>query len=279
MKLLSFLEKPHPFIFNRSSVLLPGIITFLIIGLLAPLGFQEVDLIHRLGFALLFGFIASMAVFFVVMLLKSVYPNYSDRWTVGKEILLILVVVGVICLLIFFILFYFQLTQLPPAQLFKLVLINTMMLSVFPVVILVLFEQYSHQKKQWKEAKEMNHLLGHEQIKSNDILQLFGENGKIELQLTPEELICLKSDGNYIEVIYGLDKLEKKLVRNRLKTLAEQLPDSLFFQCHKSYVVNKMSIVSVEGNARNFELKLRGVSGSIPVSRAKSEELIRFLKG
>jgi len=275
---MKLLTKPHPFIFNKSSVLLPGIITFLIIGLFSPFGFREMDLTDRLVFAALFGFIASLAVFLVVTLLKGIYPSYNDRWTVGKEILLILVVLSVICLLIFLILFSFQLTDLPAAKLFKLVLVNTIVLSLFPVIILVLFEQYNHQKSQWKKAIEMSKLLNNKaSTKSNELIKVFSENGKMDLQLNPEELIYLKSDGNYVEVIYGSEKLEKKLVRNRLKTLTEQLPNDLFFQCHKSYVINKLSIVSIEGNARNFELKLRGVSDAIPVSRAKSEELTRFL--
>lgn len=258
--------------------MLPGLITLLIIGLFAPFGFQKMELMGRLAYALLFGSIASLAVFLVVSLLKSVYPNHNDQWTVGKEILLVLTVIGVISLLIFFILFWSESTNLSAFQLLKLVLLNTILLSIFPVIILVLFEQYNHQKKQWRMATEINSHINPMATKTHELVQINGENGKMELQLIPEEILLLKSDGNYVEVIYGTDKLEKKLVRNRLKSLADTLPKELFFQCHKSYIINKLHVVSVDGNARNFELKLRGVADAIPVSRLKSEEMIRFLR-
>lgn len=272
--------KPHPFIFNRSSVILPGVTTFLILAFFAPFGFQEMELITRLGFALFFGLLASFSVLLVVRLLKASYPSHSEEWTVGKEILLVLAVLSTICLLVFVILFSFGLTDLTASDLFKRVIVTTITISFFPVVILVLFEQYNHQKSQWKKAQEMSRMLLPATTEQRDnLIQLLGENGKLELQVSPQELIYLKSDGNYVDVIYGTDLPEKKLVRNRLKILAEELPNELFFQCHKSYIVNKRSIISVEGNARNFELKLRNVPDFIPVSRSKSEELTQFLKG
>lgn len=279
MNLFGSFSKPHPFIFNLSSVLLPGVVTFLIIGLLAPFDFQQMDLINRLWFGALLGVIASASVFLVVTILKRLYTSYDDQWTMGKEMLLVLSVVVTIA---FFVFLFFQLadlTEVKSFQLFKLVFLKTVMISILPVIILVLYEQYNHQKKQYKQATEMNDALGKADVtKNEDLIQLLGENGKMELQLTPKELIFLKSDGNYVEVFYGKEQPQKKLVRNRLKALSDALPES-FFHCHKSYVVNKLSIVSVEGNARNFELKLRGVSDSIPVSRSKSAELSQFLKG
>ena len=275
---MRFFSKPHPFIFNKSTVLLPGFVTFLVIALFAPFSFHDMNTSLRIGFAGLYGLIASGSVFLVVTFIRKAYPSYSERWTVGKEILSTLIVLTVICLLIFLLLFSFQLTDLPALQLLEAVLLNTLIISLFPVVVLVLFEQYNHQKKQWKKAHEMNERIANEPpSRKNSLIQLVGENGKIELQLDPEELIFLKAEGNYVEVFYGSDQSQKKLIRNRLKALAESLPVDLFFQCHKSYVINKRSIVSVEGNARNFELKLRSVPDSIPVSRTKSEELMRFL--
>lgn len=275
---MKWLHKPHPFIFNKSSVGLPGATTFLILAFFAPFGFQEMEFTTRLGSAAFFGLLASFSVLVVVKLLQKIYPSYNDEWTVGKEILLILAVLSTICLLVFLILFSFQMTNLGPADLFKSVILTTVIISFFPVVILVLFEQYNHQKSQWKKATEMNSLLDEKGFsRDSDLIRLLGENGKLELQINPKELIFLKSDGNYVEAIYG-DGPEKKLLRNRLKALSDQLPSDLFFHCHKSYVVNKQSIISVEGNARNFELKLRGIPDAIPVSRAKSEELKQFLQ-
>ena len=202
----------------------------------------------------------------------------EEGWTIGKEIVLFLVALLVICLNIFLILFGFDLTSSSPLYLLKSVVFNTLSIAIFPIIILILFEQYNHQKKQLIKVTELNHLLSHESEKNRELIQLTGENGRMELQLLPKEIIFLKSDGNYVEVYYGLGKTERKLIRNRLMSLEKQLPNELFFQCHKSYVVNKHCIISVKGNARNFELKLRGVPDTIPVARSKSEDLKLFLK-
>ena len=277
---MSLLSKPHPFIFNRASVMVPGILTFLLIAIIAPFEFQELSLEVRLFFAIMIGAVCSLSVVLTTEFFKRGFPSFvnGEDWTIGKEILLFLAVISVICLNIFLIFLAFDFSSSPPGELFTAVVFNTLAISIFPIITLVLFEQYNHKKKQLIKATEMNSSLSFEPKKTNERIQLAGENGKIELQLVPEELIFLKSDGNYVEVYHGLGQPEKKLIRNRLKFLAEQLPDHLFFHCHKSYVVNKLSVVMVHGNARNFELKLRDVSERIPVSRAKSEELNRFLK-
>lgn len=201
----------------------------------------------------------------------------EEEWTIGKEIVLFMVVLGVICLNIFLIFFGFDLTSSSPLVVFKAVVFNTLSIAIFPIIILVLFEQYNHQKKQLLKANDMNKSLPQNSEKVSELIQLTGENGKVELQLMPDELIFLKSDGNYVEVYHGLNQPKKNLIRNRLKSLKNQLPGEFFFQCHKSYIINKRSIVSVQGNARNFELMLRDVSALIPVSRSKSEELRLFL--
>lgn len=275
--MFNFLRRPHPFIFNKSSILLPGAITFLIIALLAPLNFQTLDLSYRIGFAILFGIIASASVWIIVSLIIKIYPDYEEKWTLGKEIQLIFTVIFVIALFVFFLFLGFDLSDVKVYSLFQTILINTLIISFFPVVVLVLFEQYNHQKKQWKHAQNLTQLLTARNQSKNEMIQFTSEVGKVELQLKADEIRYLKSDGNYVEVFYHDKSIKKVLLRNRLKTVFDSLPQTHFFHCHKSYIVNKNAIIKVEGNARNFELYLRGVEQIIPVSRAKSDELDKFL--
>lgn len=272
---LQIFSKPHPFIFNLSSVLLPGFVTLLIIGLLAPFGFQQMGLFYRTGFAFMLGLIASLSVLIITSLLKKLYPSCEDSWTVGKEILLILSIVITISFFIYLIFQYLDITDVKSFTLFKMVFTKTILVSILPIIILVLFEQYNHQKKQAKTAEEMRATLPID--KSSALIQLHSENGSLEVQLHVDELIYLKADGNYVEVFYMDLAVQKRLIRNRLKVLFDKLPKDTFFHCHKSYIVNKQNILSVTGNARNFELAMRGVDIQIPVSRTKSEELKSFL--
>ncbi len=289
-KIFKIFSKPHPFIFERYSIIIPGIATFLIIVLFAPLQFQEIDLVKRSLFAFLISLFVSSAIFISVQSLKKFFPKFTheDTWTVGKEIVLFLIVILVIIIGIFLaISFYFGFASI--AQNFLKTSLLTLFIGLFPIILLILFEQYKYQKKQLIEASHLTHRLSTENHKlrmkssyksaENRQLQFKAENGNIELQVTPKELLCLRSDSNYVEVFYLQDeKCAKKLIRNRLKNFEEDLPKNRFFRCHNSYIVNGEHIVKVEGNARNLELLLRGIEFKVPVSRSKVKAMTLFLE-
>ncbi len=281
-------KKPHPFIFNYKSVVIPGLIAFLLISLFAPFGFQGLDIGNRLLFGLIMGLLSSLSIVLVVFGVRKLLPNWmmEDNWTLGKEIVLFVLVVATICLLIFFSFVLFDLSSSAPMVVFKRVVLYTTVISIFPITILVLFEQYSFQKQCAKKAVELNESLSVESRStlahrySTGNLLFEAENGKVELQLDPDKLLYLKADGNYVEVFY-LDQhnqVRKKLIRNRLKGLLEVLPSRQFFHAHKSYIVNGNQIERVEGNARNFELAIYGTDVLVPVSRSNSKVLSTFLK-
>ena len=291
MNFIKMLQKPHPFIYNGYSIVVPGVVSFLIIAIFAPLGFSEFPFHYRILIAGIFGGIGSAGVVIVVHFLKYVTPSFmhEENWTVGKEVILVVLVIGGICLIIFFVFLVSGISDIELWDLFKQVVVNTLAISALPVTVMILFEQYFYQKEKLEEAnrltKELIALKSEQkyqnaEVQSRSKLVLFkAENEKVELQLKPEEVLYLKSDGNYVEIFYqsGNGHVQKKLVRNRLKVFSEILPKSLFFQCHKSFIVNGSHIVSVEGNARNYELILRGSEERIPVSRSKSEALSAFL--
>lgn len=268
------------------SVAIPGLLTFLVIGIFAPFGIRDLALGDRLLFGLGIGSVSSVSVLLVVSVGKWLFPNLmqEDSWTVGKEILLFLLVEATICLLVFFCFLLFDLSHSPPFRLFKLVVLYTIAISSIPIAILVLYEQYSHQKKSARRAIELTQHLrdvaATARLQQSSLALFEAENGKVELQVAYDRILFLKSDGNYVEVFYlgQQDGVQKKLIRNRLKKLSESLPSALFFHAHKSYVVNGKQIERVEGNARNFELLMHATDERLPVSRSKSKELSTFLK-
>ena len=285
------LKRPHPFIFNAGSVLIPGLLAFLLILGFAPFSFKALDLAPRAVLSLAFGLIASLGVLLVIGLLKWLAPRFmqEESWTVGKELVLILTVVAGICVLNFAVILGVGLSQDPVLRVFKLVVLYTLGISIIPVGMLTLLEQFGHQRKKLKQAKRLTMRLRQQTAenpsarsrpRSARTILLEAENGKVELQLRPDEILFLNSDGNYVDVHHfdGRDRLQKTLIRNRLKHFASTLPEDHFFRCHKSYIVNGAHIIRVEGNARNLELLLRGTEHRIPVSRSKSDALSAFLK-
>ncbi|ADR20461.1 hypothetical protein MATR_19190 [Marivirga tractuosa] len=275
--MLSIFKKPHPFIFNSGSILIPGIFTFLLILLFRPLGFNSLPLNYVVAFALGFGLIASILVWFTVKLLKFIAPQWMDEdsWTLGKEILLIFTVLVFIVLTIFFIFFSINVTEHSPWELFRTVFVKTLLFSAFPILFMVLFEQYNYQRKQLKEAEKLNQKVKAENGDLDVIHSVTAENGQLVLQLKTNEILWAQSDGNYLELFYlnEAKEIKKELIRNRLKNLADQLPNDTFFHCHKSFLINLLQVQKVQGNARNFEVILRYSNNPIPVARSKSSEL------
>ena len=75
--------------------------------------------------------------------------------------------------------------------------------------------------------------------KTKETLILKGDNKLDVLQILPEELVCVSSADNYVEVSYLKDgELHKKLLRNTLKSIQNDV-DSLL-KVHRSHLINPL---------------------------------------
>jgi DNA-binding LytR/AlgR family response regulator len=289
--ILKFWFKPHPFIFDWKSVLIPGLVTFLILGVYAPFGLSEIEDNWRWNVVAAIAAVTSFSIWGMVMLLRTIVSqDYLDeKWTLGKEILLILSVLLLICLLVFTAFVFLGFYDQPIFEVFKDVVLKTFLASILPVVILVLMEQFFEQRKQLEKIKFLaaNSAKGGLRIQtdfirtdSNQVIILENDNRKPLAKLKSEELVLFRSEGNYLEVFH-LSKektLQKTLIRNTLKTYLERLPDGDFFHAHKRFLVNRHYIQELRGNARNYEIRLDYFPEWVPVSRAKSSELLALFK-
>lgn len=288
MKIQIILNKPHPFIFNRYSVLLPSFVTFLVLVILKPFEFDTFLTNQLVLWSVSFAVIVGTTVFCCVAVVKRYFrKTIEENWTVKNEVLLVLFVLVVISLVVYA-LFLNLNPQTDRIELFRLVVLRTVAISFFPVLILVLYEQNHHQKVQWQQAEKLNQELLNKQnsefqkthnITHSEKIVLVAENNKVALQIDPRDFFFVKSEGNYVDVYYHQNrKVQKELIRNSLKAVEEQLSVTDFFRCHNRFLINLRHIQKVEGNARNLELSLANIEEKIPVSRSKSEMLLRLLQ-
>lgn len=286
MRILRILKKPHPFIFNKYSVLVPSLITFFVLVFFKPFEFGDFSFNQLLIWGFVFAAIVGLTILGSVrQMIKLIGKPIIENWSVKNEILLFLCVLAIISLVIFA-LFLILDPNISTFKLFSLVVIRTLGISFFPVLILVLYEQNHHQKKQRQQAerfnqellKEKKSLLPEKPTSSiPEKIVLVAEKEKIALQLTPVKLCYVKSEGNYVEVYYYQNqKIQKELIRNSLKSIEDQLSTNIFFRCHNRFIINLQHIQKVEGNARNFEIELTDVEEKIPVSRSKSDMLLQL---
>lgn len=88
-------------------------------------------------------------------------------------------------------------------------------------------------------------------------------------KLDPAQLLCIRSDGNYVEFYLREGNETKKLIKRlTLQSAADQLADFPFIQkTHRAFLVNTRHVGKVEGNAQGYQLTIDHLQFSIPVSR------------
>ena len=106
-------------------------------------------------------------------------------------------------------------------------------------------------------------------ISNQNIIIEFGQK-QHQFSLNLTDLLCVKAEGNYVEIYSLKDGLvNKKLIRSSLSKVKKQLElYSEIKHCHRSFIVNTEHLEKVTGNARNFNLHLDHLDFAIPVSRS-----------
>lgn len=288
MSIRKILQKPHPFVLNKYSALLPAFITFLVLVILRPFEFGTSRIDRLLFWSFIIAIIVGLTVFISSFAVKKYYGHsINDKWTIKHEVLLVLFVLTLIAVEIY-VLFFNLVSHTDRYELFNLVVLRTVGIGFFPVLVLVLYEQNQHQKIKRKQAERLNQKLLTSKSTDNKIktaasnaerIVLLAENKKVALKINPKDLVFVKSEGNYVEVFYSRNQeTQRELIRISLKSIEEQLSEQDFFRCHNRFIVNILHIQKAEGNARNLELSLFKIEEKIPVSRKKTDKLLELFQ-
>jgi len=100
-------------------------------------------------------------------------------------------------------------------------------------------------------------------FKSKPANKILINDNKTTLNIDVNEVVFIKSEGNYVEVF---EKDKKYLIRTTLKKIIEQNKQPEFIRCHKSYIVNLNKIKRITGNSKGYKLFLTGYKEPIPAS-------------
>lgn len=107
-------------------------------------------------------------------------------------------------------------------------------------------------------------------FESNKIT-LTGENKKDILQIQLEDLICISSADNYVEISYlKNNKMKKKLLRTTLKNVQNELPQLL--KVHRSHLVNPAHITEWKNSSA-----LALTQMDVPVTKIYKEQIMATL--
>ncbi|HEX2968258.1 MAG TPA: LytTR family DNA-binding domain-containing protein [Bacteroidales bacterium] len=154
------------------------------------------------------------------------------------------------------------------------VAIRTVILCLFPSVILSLNDNFRNLKKRNEElVTEKKNIQKQVEKFEEDILNktldFTSDTNNESLSLTVNEVVYIKSSDNYVEIVYrDFDTFKKKLLRNTLKNIELQIRQySNFIRCHRTCIVNVHFIERLHRSTGNQWLTIKGNDIKLPVSR------------
>ncbi|TLP76790.1 LytR/AlgR family response regulator transcription factor [Maribacter sp. ACAM166] len=126
-----------------------------------------------------------------------------------------------------------------------------------------------------KSIKKINN-LGIRQSKTKDAVELVSELGEelyinIDRRLIKikfDEILIIQANGDYIDVKTEKDEYR---VHTTLKKIKNKLPEKLFLQIHRSYIINFTKIIDIEDNSVLI------AENVVPISRSSQPELRKRL--
>ncbi len=285
--MFQFLNEPYPLQRNLGRDLLYALAAGLFVGWFL-VTFQPNDTYtweHPYKYPFLWGYGA--VVFVGLLLMKSFIPlllrsRFKEQsWTVAKQILYLLFSFLVVFVGCYFYYNWFMDLSFNWRHFFNFLLISCT-IGVFPLSAYVLLDYIRQLKRYQSGASQANQELTKNKggMAKEQMLTLNDENGKAQLALKSTQIFFLQSALNYVEIFFQQDgQIKKELLRNTLKSLETQFPQDYFQRTHRSYIVNLQQVVRVSGNAQGYYLHFtEGQVGPIPVSRAKSKQVLAFLK-
>jgi hypothetical protein len=271
MKTLHFFTQPYPF-FHKGKRLFQTTILVFVIGFLFEyllIPFERNPAEHRFNYFIITLFHVGVAcsIYFLFFMIVSRFVQ-EDNWKLYKEIFVLFVLltlIGVGEWLIRDIIYdndqNHNLGLLLDEMLHAYLSGTVIIIIVFSFIFNVLKRQNINSAQAFKLEKKYVSDIGPVQI----IAQIPSDN----FSLNPSNLVCALADGNYVE-FYVLDgeQLKKEVKRITLSNAYDQLKRYEFIQkTHRAYLVNLKFLETVEGNTQGYQLTVKHLEFTVPVSR------------
>ncbi|WP_185153438.1 LytTR family transcriptional regulator DNA-binding domain-containing protein [Fulvivirga lutimaris] len=278
--------KPHP---NDESILTrlkrAAIFGLFVAGFLVffrPFNLDSIRGWTLYQICLQFGAITFLSIVLMSILIPYFFSSFfaPQKWMVWKELLytiLNFIVIGFANSAFLYAMNYIQ------GGFWEVIIdlqVSTLAVGIIPVFFYIYYDQAKYFKKYALEAQKITSQIKEHPIGAEEeqLLVLKNENGEVEYQIPASQLLFVKSDGNYLELIISeTETVKKHLLRNRIKNVLEEMPN-IFVRCHRSYIVNLEKVRSVDGNARGYELTLANTEMKVPVSRNLADSVLSAIE-
>lgn len=241
-----------------------------------------------------FGLVTFVITSIVFVVLPRVIPQFFDekRWTVGREIVLVMANILLIALANRLYMAWLLESKYMSALSWGWMILFTFLVSFFPVVGLVLINYITQLKKYSNAAAALPiHVQEEPDRPSSEILAapfapfagktvtLTADNEKDTLTIPSDNLLYIESSDNYCTIVHLKNAQPlKPLLRSSLSRLEKQINNPHIVRCHRSFIVNLDRVERVTGNAQGYKLHICSGQFVVPVARQYNETLIAELK-
>lgn len=265
-------NKPYPFTddlkLNLQSVSGISLGLFLFLLFFQPLDPPVDEFNRKLLILAGFGVIHLLLLAVCRIVIPSLLPGLfaPEKWTIKKEALL-----DLLFLILNSVAFSFYARYVGKIGINFHIAVNIVLISAASVALLTVINEYKFLKNKLQSFMAQNKSLDTKEP-DNELLngiEFESENQSESFFLFPEQIILIKSAGNYIEIIYKQnEKAGRRMIRNTLAYTEQLLAKYPFLiRCHRSSVVNINSIQKVNKTTEGLKLDLFDYSRAVNVSR------------
>lgn len=280
-KMISILKQPYLFYYYPDRLLKHALVIVCIISFFLII-FKPFDAnINELRFnyyltSVIYGIVASVSFLIFFSFLILCFPEYckEEKWTVAREIQVMVILLFIIGNSNFFIR---NLINTNPDN-FRLAyyveeLTHTCLVGIIPIGFFIALNfSYLYNANSNKARISDAYISKKEEIAvppSPLLVTIVSQSIYETVAVKIHEIYFIRSDGNYIEIFLCENGVFKKqIIRNTLKDIEQQLSNyPNIIKTHRSHLVNINHIVSVKGNAQGYTICFKNCSDTIPVSR------------
>lgn len=276
-----FLRQPYPYYHQGKSLLRITLLIFLV-GFLFEyflIPFQRTPEEHKFSYAIICLFHVGVAtlIYFLFFLIMSRFVD-EDDWKLYKEI------IAVAILLLLIGLGEWAIRDIiydnPYNREWSVLWEEVWHAYLSGSVIFVLVHSINFNwltRKHSQQAQEINLPA---QKAPEDTVMIKAQTLTDNFALQPNQLICAKAEGNYLEIfLWQNEQMVKQVKRISLSSLDEQLagyPNLL--KTHRTFLVNTQYIQKIAGNAQGYQLTLQHLDFKVPVSRSHLQRFNKSMK-
>jgi len=276
-----FLNKPYDLLKYRKFEILYiygiSIFNFIFLLLFKPFGLSNLNFIERLR-ALLIYFIA---IFPIILVNSYVLKRFFiKKYTIGNTILWFIWSFFLISICIFIVNAYLFNDGEFYFSMFLWSVGVTLCTSVIPLAILILLHYNYVLTKRLNNAYSINEIIRNKQLNHNKEIIIEDESNNKKFSVSIDSLLYITAADNYIDVYYfNNNKISHELIRNSLTNIEKTFSNTKqLFRCHKSFIINLNSVLSVTGNTAGYKLKMKNTDVLLPVSRKLNGRIVEIFE-